>query len=1505
MCQIALVGFNFRQNQDSTLIKFFKSIKKLAKILTITFAALLFTLGTLIAFINSKDVQQYLVEKSTAILSEKLHAKVQIEAVDIELFNKLSLKGVYMADQKGDTLLFAKKLNLGIQPLYLFQNKLVFNSISISKLRARLVVDKKNVFNLKFLLDKLSSKDTTAMKVAFRIDDIKLEEAKISFDNLNFERKALGFDAKHILLSDVNARIKLEQLNSQYLSATLKEFNFHEKSGFALKNIELAIQANKRMARIENFKIELPHSEVSFTPIVAKYGSLKNLKHIEDVKLEFSLNQSIIRLSDLKAFVPGLAKTKGNIKLSTKFRGSLSNMRIKNFNFAYNDNLYLNGDFEFSGLPKLSETFVYAKINEIKTDKSKLQDLLSNIIGRPIMLPEKLSRLGIIRYKGNISGFPSNLVAYGTWKTSIGLVSTDLMLEMSNDFKQLNYSGSVKANELKVGNMLSDSSALGNISFNFSSKGNIAQKGQIMGDVKGNISSVTYKNYTYNNIKIEGKFDKKSFDGKVNFDDENAKLAFDGGISFDNKLPSGQFALRVDKFNPSKLNLTSKENDVTFAFSAKADFIGKDIEKTNTNLLIDSINIYNPKHEVFIRRIHIKSTIGDTVSILTVNSELMKGVLKGRYNLLTLGSNLKNFLQNYLPSTIEKSATTTTKSVNNFVFRFSDFHINDIAEVLNLNLELSSQSTLAGFYNNHDNKMHLELNIPKVRWKNNTYTDTYLMCSNPDYALHLSSKTMINDQMKVSLDSRVAKDSVIMSLGWDSPTFFSGGLNILNIMSRNYDKKLQADMDIFPSKIWLKNIAWNVKKSKLHTDFKKLYVQDFELEHDNHYVKIDGVASKEISDGVNVQIQQVELSNILNMVGLRKIRLDGLITGNATLMSVFDKFILNIDAETKDFSFNNFIWGDVKVKSTWDNTRKKLNAQCLAFSPTDTIVNMRGEYFPKNDSLEFYADAKKLNIKFLRNYLDGALQNVDGEGTGRMHFFGGLKNFLMEGDIAVNNGRFNVDFLKTAYHFTDTVHIRKGELRFRNIRVYDEENNSGVVNGWLTHKVFKNMRFNFNINCKNILGINTTQKDNESFYGKAYGTGLVRISGDANKVDFNINVKTEPKSKLTIPMVTSAVATENTFIKFKPKIDKNAEIISKKKEEATTSKTHITLKLQLEATPDAEVQLIIDPVGGDMVRASGNGNLRIEFDNFAGLKLYGNYEAEKGEYVFTLQQVIRKNFSIRRGGTIRWSGNPYIALINMNAVYTVPSVSLLDILDDAQMESVARSSVPVNCLLNLTGDLLQPNIKFDLEIPTDAETQRRIKNIVNTEEMMNREILALLVMNRFYKPDYLQSNRSGLGTEMVSVLTTTVSGQLNNWLSQLSNKVNVGVNARLGNGENFSEGGEYEVALMYQPNNRLVISSNVGYRNDLMNTTGTNFIGDVDVEYKLSRSGKLRAKAYTHSADNYYYTTSSSAKTTQGVGFIYREDFNSFRDFVSHYFDSKIKNNDSTRVDKQNINSTK
>jgi hypothetical protein len=311
----------------------------------------------------------------------------------------------------------------------------------------------------------------------------------------------------------------------------------------------------------------------------------------------------------------------------------------------------------------------------------------------------------------------------------------------------------------------------------------------------------------------------------------------------------------------------------------------------------------------------------------------------------------------------------------------------------------------------------------------------------------------------------------------------------------------------------------------------------------------------------------------------------------------------------------------------------------------------------------------------------------------------------------------------------------------------------------------------------------------------------------------------------------------------------------------------------LDITPDAHLDMIIDSKAGDMLTGSGSGNLRVTYDiNADDMKIYGNVQIEQGEYLFTFQNVLRKEFYVKEGSSLSWTGDPLGANLYIDAYYQL-TADLAEILDEAVLSNTSRTSVPVQCLLNLTGILTQPNIKFSLNLPnSEEELNRALQNTVNTDELMNRQIIALLILGKFIPPENLQNSNIFTQNELYSVVSSTLSAQLNNWASQIFDNWGFGLNFRT-TGEGDTRTNEYEFNFVYTPTNRISINGNLGYRDDALSSTP--FISDFDFEYKLNQSGKLKAKAYTHTND---YREFKKGLTTQGIGIVYSENFNNLKE---------------------------
>jgi hypothetical protein len=476
--------------------------------------------------------------------------------------------------------------------------------------------------------------------------------------------------------------------------------------------------------------------------------------------------------------------------------------------------------------------------------------------------------------------------------------------------------------------------------------------------------------------------------------------------------------------------------------------------------------------------------------------------------------------------------------------------------------------------------------------------------------------------------------------------------------------------------------------------------------------------------------------------------------------------------------------------------------------------------------------------------------------------------------------------------------------------VLDINNNKAIVTGKVYHDNFRNFQLDYDIRAYKFMCLNTTETDNNLYYGKAFVTGLVNIFGYLDNIIIDANVKTEKitsndkadkvtflskteLTKLFIPLSGPAEVSENNFITFVKK-DSSLKEVSK----YNVQLGGVTLNFDLEVTPDAEVQLIFDQKVGDLIKASGYGNIKLQISSKGEFKMYGDYVIENGDYLFTLQNLINKKFDIEKGSVIKWSGIPYKADLDINAVYKARAS--LKPFFPADTSSSSKKRYPVDLKLAMTDQLLSPQINFDIYLPTvDVGVRQQVMSFINTETEMNRQVFSLLILNSFVPPPQLAGNGSGspgVGDAGLSNTSELLSNQLSNMLSKISKDFDIGINYRPGDLVSQKELG---VALSTQLfDERLSIDGNVGVNNN--NQSTNNIVGDVNVDYKITDNGKLRIKAFNKSNDNNRIYT--SGPYTQGVGILYREEFDTIGELYKRYLGTlkdrkknkqKVENTDS------------
>jgi hypothetical protein len=1469
-----------------------KGIKKTLKILGFSFGGLILFLGVLFVLIQTSMIQNVISKAIVSELSQKLHTKVTVGKIEYEFFDDISIHDLYVQDLQNDTLLFVNQADAKFKFWKFFTGKIIFTSVDLNQLYGNLIIDKKGHSNLDFVIEAFKTpqkKDTT--QITYRINHFRLKNC--SFNYTNFKELLPTpkniFNGNKLNIRNINADVSLNLLKEDSFNIRVLKFSAEEQSGLILTDFKTQIFGSRKGIKIPQIELRLPNSNVNLVDVQLKYDSLADLQHFANkVRWDAPIKLSSIAFSDLKAFVPEFENIKGAATLKGLITGRLKNMRFEKMEINYGNSFLLKADLDVNGLPDLREAFIYGKINDLRFQKNELQDFISDLTRKPFILPNELNQLGPIRYKGNITGFLNNLVLYGNLTTDVGNISTDFSLKFENQLKDLAYNGTIKSENLKLGKLLSDKK-LGNVSFSFNTKGIKHENASLQGTIEADITDFQLNNYTYRDIQFGGKYDGKGFDGTVDLQDKNIDAHFAGKIDLTQKLPIFDFSLAVNNTNLNALKIIDKYPGATLSFNGKTNIVGNSFDNINGFVRFENIKFNNLNKTLNVDQIQIVSRTEIDKTNLSVNSDFINGSLSGNFKYRTLGQTINKIVQNYLPSLAVLDKKVVEKTSNHINIDLKISNTKDISDVLVLPYSLEGESTINGFIDEKSNKIDISGNIPMLKSNKQQIENIALHIENPKQQLQFTSRAQLqtkDEMLQVFLKATAAKDSVGTQIGWQNTQQITNAGEILAVARlRNDNGNIAAQLNIRPTQIIISDSTWNIHSCRI--DFNAdstIQIRNFNFDNNRQFIHINGIASKSKTDSVSVSLKDVDLEFVMGLLKLKGISLGGIVTGKATLLGALNQPIFEAKIKVKDFKLNHKVVGDANVFSNWDKENNLLLARgFFTGSKNDTIVVASGFYNPRNDTIDIGFDARKFSLEFLSYYFDPVAKDFKGFAKGKIRMFGPLKHGVsFEGDAFVSQCQATVKVLKTTYYIDDSVHLTKKTIEFRNIKAYDQERNAAFLNGKLTHNgLFQHMKFDVNILGQNILALNTRSEDNEYFFGKAYANGAVHIFGDEKEANIVVNAVSQPNTKCYIQMGGASKASDNSFINFVNKriYSKKDSILARK---TPASDMNVKVDLKIDVNQNADMELIVDPKAGDMITGKGNGNLRVEFDSFSDIKLYGTYTIDNGYYLFTLQNLFRKEFKIDQGSTLAWTGNPYNAQVNIRALYPL-TASLKDLFDPSTLAlTTTRTSIPVNCVLKLTDNIMKPTVKFDIDLPqSDEGVKQRVRNIINTDEMLNRQILYLLVFNKFYMPDYMNASATAnIGSsEAISFATSTASAQVNNWVSQLTKSNNLSFGFDYRQSDNVSS--DLQTQVFYQPNNRLIINGNFGYRFDNLSNSTNKLINDVDIQYLLTESGKFRFKVYNHTIDRYQL---SKAQNTEGLGFIYKEDFNSFNEIVNYYW---------------------
>ncbi len=1431
-------------------------------------------------------------------ISDRVGSDFSIGKVEYKLFNTISLQDVYIEDLNQDTLVYTQELKAHFDLFRFFTGKIIFESIDFDGLYGNIVTDKTGKNNFDFLIDAFSKPDTikSGNDLEYRITGLKLKNSRIQYRNYKNQaenRQNIPFkdeiNFNDLYFSDINTEIALDVLNKDTLSGQIINLSTKEKSGLKIVSLKTSIRASDTQLNIPDFNVMLPNSRLWISDIELKYDSPGDFTNFaQNVNLNANLHSSYVKLDDISPVIPRLKNMQAVATFETTISGQISNLHIQGIKIQYGESFIMNGDLDLNGLPDLEQAFVYGDLKQLRLNATDTEEFISDLIQQPYRLPEEIKRLGTLQYQGNITGFFSNLVIYGNLRTNIGSLSTDISLEFYNDFKDVNYNGTLQSSGLDLGK-LTASENIGNIAFYFNTTGSRKMNSSLQGTIDAKVPEFLLYNYLYHDIRFKGEYNGNGFNGQLDVEDENVNIRFNGLIDLTQELPVFDFALNVKETNLHALNLIPGYPDLQLSFNGKTNMSGNSLDNINGLFRLDSVILTNANSGLYIDEIIFLARTNEEYTNFSIQSNYINGSVSGSFKYSTLLETTTQILEEYLPSiTNEKK---DTKIANRIDIDIVISNTERLSEVLELPYKLTETAKIKGYIDETDNKIDIISTIPGLVSGNQSFRNSTLHVWGEKEKLEFIVESNIpteNDYWNIALYAAAQNDSLFANFEWRNKQTIknTGDFKTLTMFYENNENTLTTRTSILHSEIIISDSVWNIEANEIGVDQGKIRFDNLRFGNERQHLIIDGIGSKDQSDSLRIEMLDIDLGFISTLANMKGFHIGGFTTGNAVILSALEKPVFDVVLSVKDLKLNHTWMGDASVFSTWDQVNEQVIAIASINNGEENIALGECAYIPSDNTLDITLDANRINLDFLAKYYDNILPNTTGYASGKLHIGGPVNEIRFDGRLMVNDARTTVDIMGSTFYFNDTIIMTPNAIIFPDITLYDEERNTVKLNGTLNHNgKFKELVYDLNIRTNNALVANLNPGDNDLFFGKAYADASVRITGDVDEADIRVNALTKPGTKIYIQTGGSSQATDAGFIQFVEYTQDEDDILYTPRLTSLNTAANIRLNLQIEATPAAEITLIIDPVSGDAITGKGSGNIRIEYDTSQlDAKMYGNYSIESGNYLFTLQDVFRKEFKIESGSSIYWTGSPSNAQVNIRAIYSL-TASLKDLVDadllNAVLDQGSRMTVPVNCILILTDNLMSPTISFDINLPSSDEGVRQlVRNTINTEEMMTTQILYLLVFNKFYMPN--NQNIASLGSnEFMSLATSTVSAQLNNLISQFStnNSFSVGFDMRRINEVDM----EYQFDFQYQPTDRWIVNGNLGYRENNQNIENYNqYITDVDIEYLLTESGKLHFKAYNHTIDRTVQLR--TAKNTQGVGFIYTESFDGVGDMFRYYW---------------------
>ncbi len=1415
-------------------------------------------------------MQTYAAKKIAHYLSKELQTTIEIGGLYIKPFKSIVLTNFYVLDLEKDTLASLPKLMVDINRLSIQDRVLDVNTVQINNGAFFLKDYKDKRSNLDFIIDYFDGPPSDKPKKKF---DVGFQ--RIILNNIHFRYKDYRSDT--VLQNAVNFEdIEVKQLSGIFeglntrdhlLQARIKDLTLKEKSGFYLKNLSAVATIDTNMIELTELLLLTDRTRLT-NYYQMKFDRFRDFNdYVNKVRMRANFINSHISSKDVAFFAPELNSMKLDLSIDGEIAGYVNNLRAKKLTVKTGKATYIKGDFSMRGLPEWNQTFMDMKIELAGTNKKDLDEVLTDITGKPMKdIPQIVNKFGNIHFNGSFTGFQNDFIAYGEFKTKIGRIISDVNMKIDPSGIP-SYTGSIKTHDFDLGDLL-DEKTLGKITSTLNVKGRGVEVKDLTEQLNGHVAFIDFNQYRYRDIKIDGLFEKKNFNGSLSINDKNVQLQFDGGVNLNPELPVFNFKAAIKGARLKTLNLYGDSLMLDAVLST--NFSGNNLSNIEGNLLVQQIKLTNLRGNYHVDSIQLKASGRGIERSLTVHSDILDATVKGQYDLKTMGAYYKAIAKTYIPS-LETDMISYQPQIFNFILRVK--RLEPIAELIAPGLAIDDQAFLVGNFDSRNNIATLNGSIRKLTY-NGIVANNIIIDENTTnrqlQAIITSDRVDLSDSVfikNVNIVNVLRNDSLSLNIKLSN----ADDDNQLDLNGLVEFSKNNAKMSVLPSNLRINNEDWSIQeKVSINLNNGKTQIENFDLSNGRQLITADGIISDDPLDELLIGFENFDLRTINPFVKSFGIQLGGIANGKTRLYELLKQPRIKDSLSIDSLRLNEVFIGRLTDTSSFDQSKKAAFIYTRIHTNGSETLKIDGGMDLREKLMDVSIRMNESNLVILEPFVNELVSNLKGKISADVSIAGSFEKPEINGNISFHQAQLMVNYLKTIYVLNDQISIDNSLIRLRDLKLKDLESNEGIANGTVNLSQLATPDIRVSLRAQNLMALNTTAKDNPLYYGRAYASGNFAFTGPTHKMNIDIDAKTEKGTIFNLPLNSSEMVSEKDFITF---VSKDTSEVVKKK----NGFDGLTMNFRLKVDPNsvANIYTVLGKLSG-----RGNAELELNIKSFGDFEMKGDYIIESGNFDFTAQEVVNKRFDIRQGGTIRWTGNPVSAQINLKAIYALRT-GLKDLYTAANRDlnpnSTQRTQVEVE--MGLTGLLLQPEINLDIFFPANPSVKEELQAYFNDRNNLWSQALSLIIQRNFAPGSGRENFVQQLGSAGTSTATELFFNQVNNVFSSLNLNF-VDVNIRSIN--------EASASFKFF-NDRIIVNAGIVDKESLnawspIAFTKDNVGREVEIMGLIKKDGTLVGKLANKPPTLQSIFNNPGVDQNMNVtsiGLIYSQQFDSFKEFLN------------------------